>query len=224
MKYVIFDIDGTLTDTTEVDDHCYLKAFKSTFNLDISGYDWESITHVTDWGISEEIFLNEHKRLPTSSELERLQDKFIQLLNEERVKDRSRFKEIEGAVDFLLKLKGRDDCRIGIATGGWERSALLKLKAIGVSGNDIPFSNSNYFKTRESILHHVIQQLIEKHRSEEYTVCYFGDGVWDYHTCLKMGVQFIGIDSNGDGKLSSLGAELVFRNFNESDNIISSLL
>ncbi len=50
MRYVIFDIDGTLTDTKAVDDKCFIKAFDQTFGIDISNQKWEDLQHVTDWG------------------------------------------------------------------------------------------------------------------------------------------------------------------------------
>ncbi len=223
MKYVIFDIDGTLTDTAEVDDRCYISAFKAVFSKDISGYNWESITHVTDWGITEDIFLNEFKRLPTSREMQHLQDNFVELLIKEKDKQISSFREIEGATSFINQLMDRQDYKIGIATGGWKRSARLKLDSIGIEIDKIPFSNSDHFKSRESIVNHVIEQMIPRHHTYEDKVIYFGDGTWDYHTCKKMGVNFIGIDSKGDGKLSTLGVKDVFSNFTDVDNILVAM-
>lgn len=58
MKFVIFDIDGTLTDTKTVDDYCFTIAFNSIFGLDLSNYDWSTLNDVTDWGITEQLVQN----------------------------------------------------------------------------------------------------------------------------------------------------------------------
>ena len=57
MTAIIFDIDGTLSNTTKVDDKCFIKAFKIVFGIDISNQNWSELTNVTDWGITEEIIL-----------------------------------------------------------------------------------------------------------------------------------------------------------------------
>ena len=62
MKFVIFDIDGTLTDTKKVEDKCFMKAFKQAFGIDITSQKWEDLQHVTDWGITEEIIQREWNR------------------------------------------------------------------------------------------------------------------------------------------------------------------
>ena len=38
MKFVIFDIDGTLTDTKKVDDKCFISAFEKTFQIEQRSY------------------------------------------------------------------------------------------------------------------------------------------------------------------------------------------
>lgn len=53
MTAIVFDIDGTLTNTRKVDDKCFIKAFKNTFEIDISNQNWSEFTNVTDWGITE---------------------------------------------------------------------------------------------------------------------------------------------------------------------------
>ncbi|NER85007.1 MAG: hypothetical protein F6K42_36970 [Leptolyngbya sp. SIO1D8] len=55
MIATIFDIDGTLKDTTFIDDKCFIEAFDSIFGIDINNQNWSELKHVTDWGITEEI-------------------------------------------------------------------------------------------------------------------------------------------------------------------------
>ncbi|MEM1326761.1 MAG: HAD family hydrolase [Bacteroidota bacterium] len=186
MRFVIFDIDGTLTDTKEVDDKCFMKAFEDSFNIDIWSQKWETLKEVTDWSITEEIVLSEWNRLPTNSEYESMISNFMSNLREEKAKDQSQFNEIPGAKDFFYRLEKSKQFKVGIATGGWEESALLKLKAIGIAINNVAFSNSSHHKSRAAILKNVIAQLSRKTQSIPKRIIYFGDGEWDYKPCQNL--------------------------------------
>jgi phosphoglycolate phosphatase-like HAD superfamily hydrolase len=190
---LIFDIDGTLTDTKKVDDKCFKNSFKKIFGIDIENQNWEDFMNVTDWGITEEIALRELKRMPTAVEYESMIDTFVGALIHEKKMDGSQFNEIAGAAGFFNSLKQNGYC-LSIATGGWQRSALMKLQAIGLNILKIPFSTSNHRKTREDIVNHVIKLSEESYNAKFGRIIYFGDGVWDFTTSKKLGIDFIGID------------------------------
>jgi len=223
MKYIIFDIDGTLTNTKKVDDKCFIKAFQRTFNIDIENFKWEDLEHVTDWGITEEMFKQENGRVPNKAEYELMMSNFVSILNEERESDKSQFNEVSGAKDFFNSIRKSTNFKLGIATGAWEASAKIKLNAVGIDLEGISFSNSDYHKSREAITQDVIKQINIKTQRSPDQIIYFGDGVWDYKTCKNLGIQFIGIDVAGDGKLSKIGAKTVFHNYNHKEQILTVL-
>lgn len=101
MKYIIFDIDGTLTDTTQVDDKCYMSAFETTFGVNIENTDWGSMKNVTDWGIAEEIVKIKFNRDIKNEELRLLKETFVKALQKELALDKSQFVEIAGAAFFF---------------------------------------------------------------------------------------------------------------------------
>ena len=224
MKFVIFDIDGTLTNTKKVDDKCYLKAFEQTFDMDIRNQKWTDLKNVTDWGITEEIIQREKRRQPYKSEFEVLVSNFVANLQKEKKKDNTQFDEVKGAKKFFNELRKIENFNLGIATGSWEKSAKLKLDAIGIELNGICFSNSDYYKSREAITQHVINQLKIKTQISPEQIIYFGDGEWDFKTCNNLGIKFIGIDIEGDGKLNELGAKTVFRNYLNKEQIIEEIV
>jgi len=209
MKFIIFDIDGTLTDTKKVEDKCFMKAFEKTFKLDITNQKWADLKNVTDWGITEEIIEREFNRKPIQREYDLMISNFVSELKTEREKD------------FFYFLKNNTDYKLGIATGSWEKSAKLKLETIGIDLNNIAFSNSDYHKSREEITKHSIQQLSDQLHQEPSQIIYFGDGVWDFKTCRNLGIEFIGIDIEDDKKLTNLGAKTVFRNYLDVEKIMS---
>lgn len=223
MKYIIFDIDGTLTDTTRVDDLCYIKAFETLFKTSIRDVKWSELKNVTDWGITEELLATKLNRDLKERELIQLKELFIEYLNEAYASDRSQFDEIRGAKYFFSHLVHHADYRVGIATGGWEESALFKLEAIGLEIEDISFSNSNYFKTRGAIVKDVLDKLKEKSITKADEVIYIGDGQWDYQTCKELGIRFVGIDYHDSGVLEQLCAQEVYRDFHDIVHIMNSI-
>jgi len=222
LKYVIFDIDGTLTNTTEVDDKCYMNSFESLFSTNIRDVQWNQIKNVTDWGITEELISTRLNIESSDKETSQLKELFLHNLKEEYKSDKNQFNEITGATEFYKSLKANDEFKIGISTGGWEESANLKLQAIGINPYLVSFSNSNYFKSREEITLDVINQMMSKHTNPG-EIIYFGDGEWDLTTCKKLNIRFIGIDSQNNCKLKNAGALEVYRNFENPGLILNSI-
>ena len=148
---------------------------------------------------------------------------FVANLRTERIKDKLQFSEVEGAKDFFYELKELEEFKLGIATGSWEKSAKLKLETIGIGLDKICFSNSDYHKSRESITKDVIEQLTRKNQKKPEQIIYFGDGEWDFKTCQNLGIEFIGIDIDNDGKLTELGVKNVFTNYLSKEQIMIKL-
>ncbi|WP_273565462.1 HAD family hydrolase [Maribacter halichondriae] len=217
MTGIIFDIDGTLTNTTKVDDKCFINAFKIVFGIDISYQNWSELTNVTDWGITEEIIIKNWNRIPTEIEYEKMISEFVAQLHSESKVNEKQFQEIEGALNFITFLSKKSNISIGIATGGWEQSANLKLKSIGIDAAEFAVGNSNHFKTREGILSKVIQELSDNRKNKIDRIIYFGDGTWDFLTCKKLNIEFIGIDNSKNNKLKKLGQKLYLATLNNTN-------
>ncbi|QTD38046.1 HAD hydrolase-like protein [Polaribacter batillariae] len=224
MVAIIFDIDGTLTDTTKVDDKCFIEAFNNIFGINISNQNWSELTNVTDWGITEEIILNNKNRIPTDVEYEKMISEFFSLLQSEFNADKKQFCEIKGAYNFIKFLLKKSNIKIGIATGGWAKSANLKLKSIGIDSSEFVFFNSNHFKTREDILLNTIRKLNQNTENNIDRIIYFGDGTWDFLTCEKLGIEFIGIDNLENNKLKNLGVKNIYKDFENYEIIYKNLV
>ncbi len=223
MTAIIFDIDGTLTNTTKVDDKCFIQAFKTVFGIDISNQNWSELNNVTDWGITEEIILKNWSRIPTEIEYENMISEFVAQLQSELNANKKQFQEINGALNFINFLRKKSNITIGIATGGWEKSANLKLKSIGIDSAEFAISTSNHFKTREDILSKTIRNLKENWKNKIDRIIYFGDGTWDFLTCEKLNIEFIGIDNSKNNKLKEIGAKTIFSDFDQYELIYKKL-
>jgi phosphoglycolate phosphatase-like HAD superfamily hydrolase len=220
MKLIIFDIDGTLTDTKKVDDICFIDAFDKTFGIDISSMDWSEFTTVTDWGITRDIVFKEQKKELSKADHELMKTNFFEKLIQEKKTNPNLFREVAGAIDFFNLIKNSPKYEVGIATGCWEQSGVFKLNAIGIDASGIAYSNSDRFITRENIVLHTIEQAEENSQQKFSEIVYFGDGIWDYKTCENLGIRFIGIDILKDGKLKDIGTNVVFENFLDNKTIL----
>ena len=125
MKLYIFDIDGTLTDTTAVDDKCFIRTFERFFGTPLATIDFTKFQHVTDWGITEDLFLQTKGRTITPEEMNAFQTAFVQDLREEVSADKQQFAAIKGAAHYIRQLKAKQDIAIALATGAWRASATV---------------------------------------------------------------------------------------------------
>ena len=66
MHLVVFDIDGTLTDTNLVDGQCYWQADSEVLGLSKEQPDWSDFRDVTDLGIAADLCWRHLRRPPTS--------------------------------------------------------------------------------------------------------------------------------------------------------------
>jgi phosphoglycolate phosphatase-like HAD superfamily hydrolase len=194
-KLVIFDIDGTLTDTSGIDASCYVRAFKEEFGIEDIDDSWESYKNVTDSGVFDEIFENTLCRAPTDAETQAFITRFMNLMEESYEKDPSQFKEITGANDVLEMLRDHSEWNVGIATGAWKESALFKLKLGGIKFHGFPLVTGSDERSREAILHTCIDAALRSYNVDEFErIVSVGDGTWDLKTASRMKLAFIGIN------------------------------
>lgn len=218
MNLIVFDIDGTIVDSVQVDDFCFKKSFQRIHDIDISNADWSNFKHVTDSGLAHEIFEAHYGIAPTASEILKLKRYFYRLL-EQRIHE---ITEIKGARKTLLLLMENPEFSIAFATGGWRETALLKLSAIGFELGEITLVSADEHFSRSEITRLAIDNTLSKAGLNEFkTITYVGDGLWDFKTTTELGINFIGIDSHQNNKLMNAGATRVMPNLEDIMQIMS---
>ncbi|MGD8845985.1 MAG: HAD family hydrolase [Desulfobacteraceae bacterium] len=185
MHLVMFDIDGTLVNTTSFEDECYLRAVKKVIPYQINT-DWSSYANATDSGILDEIISEnklDNEKEPIHKEVKRL---FISYIKKQLRKTQAL--EIPGARVFVKLLKNRNDVSLAIATGGWEETAKMKLESAGIDYSNIAFASGSDHKSRAGIM-----KIAEKKCSKEIFVSksYFGDAIWDKEASRDLQYNFI---------------------------------
>jgi phosphoglycolate phosphatase-like HAD superfamily hydrolase len=224
MKLLIFDIDGTLTDTIGVDNECFISAFEDEFQVELTQTDWATFQNVTDAGLFQDLFESNFNKKPTLNEKETFQARFFEYLRLNLVNNPERFNEIRGAKKFIENCLQHYGIKVAFATGGWGTSAKMKLQASGIPYENLPLSCSDRFISRQEILTNAVEQSLRQHSTASFSeVIYFGDGVWDLKTTAELEIRFIGVDAKQDGKLKNLGATQVIKDFSEVESIFELL-
>ncbi len=227
MKFVIFDIDGTLTKTVAIDDLCFGESMMEVFDIDPKLIDWEAVkakTSGTDSAILDEIVHDKFGRFPTKKEREYFRKDFVTRLANAHRRQPNEFAQVPGASEILRNLMNNENNLVGIATGSWSDSAKVKLRAAGVHHNPVLLGSSDIHGQRKDIISDLINKAKSRYGLECFEkIIYVGDGEWDFLSSNMLGIDFVGVDHEGNGKLRSLGASRVVNDYNNFEEFISYL-
>ncbi len=222
MQLVMFDIDGTLTETMKVDEECFVRSFVEVFGFTDIDAEWSHYPHVTDSGIFHAVYASRIGRPPTALDVSRFRRHFIELLA--AASSRTPFAPVAGADRLLSRLARGASHRVSLATGSWRDSARLKMASAGMCFDDHPAASADDALERESIMELSKQRADEWYGGPFAGTVYVGDGVWDARACRAVGIPFIGIGSGARAaRLSSEGAVRVFRDFSEDGLFLETL-
>lgn len=224
MKLAIFDIDGTLTQTSAVDAHCFARAL-TRFGLPSDEAEWYTCPHVSDTGLLRHLYQTQHARDPHEHEETALRDHFVTLLHEQQAQDETLFAEVFGASVMLSQLARKADWLIAVATGCWHASATMKLQAAKLSLLDKPGGFAEDGPARETIVSAALQRATAHYsRSRFEKVVSIGDGVWDVRTAANLGLPFVGIaaDSRAEA-LRQQGAQHIVPDYADCDQFFHYL-
>jgi phosphoglycolate phosphatase-like HAD superfamily hydrolase len=224
MNLVVFDVDGTLTDTNEIDGICFTRALQLEFGTPEISLDWQRYSHSTDAGISTEILTESLGRPPSITDLERAKSRFLTLLKEAHERNPNDFNEIPGARNILGQLRSHVDWKIAIATGCWMESAILKLQNAGIPA-DFPFASCDKLISRDEIISDAITRAKLDYDCRDFSsVVYVGDGIWDVNAARALGIGFIGISPNGKrSRLEKAGARFILNSFQPASAFLKIL-
>ena len=184
MYHVMFDVDGTLVKSYDLDSTLFCESVNEVTGITLSA-NWEQYRHVTDSGILLEVFERyrvSDRKISENNIKKVFLDKLKQSIAIQPIQ------EVPGAKAFLLRLQSMHNVVISIATGGWHESAAIKLKSAGIDIGSIPISSSNEHISRVGIMR-CAQSKISN--GKVYPCAYFGDGGWDKKACEELGFNFV---------------------------------
>lgn len=190
MHLVMFDIDGTLVDSAGFDSRLYVEAVRSVLNVEIDS-DWDAYEHVSDSGIIEEVLREARLDGEPKDLAARVQQHFVDLVRDYLRCSPDAVREIAGAKRLVERLLDVPNVRVGIATGGWEPTALLKLEHVGIGVGRLGFASSSDARARTDIMRLAARRAMGG--AEYLHATYFGDGAWDRRASAELGYDFVAI-------------------------------
>jgi phosphoglycolate phosphatase-like HAD superfamily hydrolase len=199
MNLAIFDVDGTLLSTAGVDKHCFLGALEET--LGVSGIDpvWSHYRDVSDPGLAAEVCVRQLGRSLRADEQQRLQERYLEQLVSAHTRDPSPFRETPGASRALRELTQHPDWALAIATGGWRRVALAKLRLAGLAVDGLPAAYGEDGPDRAGILRAAVERARRHYGVDRFEkVVSIGDAEWDARAAAECGMAFVKVAAESD--------------------------
>jgi phosphoglycolate phosphatase-like HAD superfamily hydrolase len=204
-KLLVFDIDGTLTDSVRIHQQSFLKAL-SDFGIPSESIGLNNFKHHTDHYIFKQLYAQYHPDF-SSDVLVKFEEKLTAYIQEE-----DPIEEIPGASDLLRNLQRDENTCICFATGSLKGPALLKLNALGLDYAFDLLVCSNDFEEREAIVEKAIEQAQLYYKQNRFDrIISIGDGLWDLRTAKTVGLEFIGIGNTHKSRLETEGMKLHFK-------------
>jgi phosphoglycolate phosphatase-like HAD superfamily hydrolase len=236
MNLALFDVDGTLTQTSAVDGACFGRALEEALGLSGFPTDWTRYEHATDSGIADEAFRLCRGRGIDLAATDRARRHFLALLAAEAERDPALFAETPGAASALSRLAAEPGWRVAVATGCWRESALLKLRLAGfpLEGElaGLPLAAAEDHVARTGIMERALARAAEAHRPGTGSsgeapfgrIVYLGDALWDVRACAALGLPFVGVGQGERAeRLRQAGTSHVLPDFTDYGRLRQSL-
>lgn len=217
MKLVIFDIDGTLTKTSQVDDVCFIATLQEHFGTSEFDTTWSNYPHVSDSGILDSLSRQFLRRPPSSDETAAFESRFMTRL---RAQPATQFQAVPGAAEMIALLRRVEGIRLAIATGCWRASAEHKLGQAGIHFDGIPMATASDAMARVEILRNAKSKSVDGEPLKE--TIYFGDAVWDAQATKELGWRMIGIGDQAE-VLRGLGVTEAFADYSAAESVTRAI-
>lgn len=219
---IIFDIDGTLTQTVNVDSEIFARAFlKHLSDIPINP-DWDDYRYSTDSELALEIFERHIGREPTNQEISTIKNTFHAALENLFHQNAKACLPMPGAQTIFSDIEKLGYWDIAIATGCWRDSALIKLNYGGIVHHDRPLANADDHLERTSIILTAVERAKAHYQRQAYQeVIYVGDRMWDHNATAALKIGFVGVGHElADKQLANMIAHID----NYQDMQLTSLL
>lgn len=200
MSVFIFDIDGTLIDSTGLDSELYRQAVQEALGTVQFRADWSEYTDVTDPGILRQILREKGVLDPTKAAEKTAvaRARFGELVASRLAAEPCR--PLPGAIDAMARLTCDPSVRVGLATGGWGHTATMKLRSAGFPTEEIPVFTADHHHQRIGIMRACLSALAPGESESPTRATYIGDGPWDLKASSELDWGFVAVGPRLKGK------------------------
>ena len=134
------------------------------------------------------IILEENEYADISQRIADVKAVFMEGLSN-HTNDQGSFPVIDGALQFVERIRKSADVRVAIAAGCWREAALRKLSTSGFDIEGIRLTSCDDSPSRVESMRAALRMAGGCARE----VTYFGDGEWDQRACKELGWQFVAV-------------------------------
>ena len=224
MNLVMFDMDGTLTDSFALDANCYVLAIEQALGLTSVVTDWESYVHASSSYCLEQIVRTARGHAPTAAESRAVQQRMIELMDELHVHRGRGTGEIPGAAACVEALQAAGYA-VAIASGDWEATARHKLTTARIPFESLPAAFCEASHVRTEIMRASLARASARHGGIAFErIVYIGDGTWDVKACREIRWPLVGIGQGAHAnRLRTLGTSHVLPDFTDRAAFLRAL-
>ena len=222
-RLVIFDVDGTLCDTCDVDDVGFCAVAAEMLGAPVPPSSWKAAPDITDAGILAWLWHRHRGRGPTPEEREAFVAGFESVLARELRRASGRSLAMAGAAQLLGRLAATG-WNFAFATGGWGRTARLKLRTAGLPVEPL-LASSDDSPDRAEIFRLAGDRAAARSGAPHARSVLVGDGIWDVRVAAHLGWPLLGI-ARGERaqRLREEGASAVVPDFQDLNAVLGLLL
>ena len=189
----IFDVDGTLVESSGFDDELYVSAIREVLGDVNLRENWSTYRHVTVTGILRQIM--EENKIQEVTRMHEVRARFGELVSK-YLQDGGECLPVAGATDLLNRHLNKNLGEVGLATGDWGHTAEMKLMHAGFNLKDLVLTSGDDSEERVTIM----QKCIDTLGGSSRRVVYVGDAEWDVQATQELGWHFIGVGKRLKGK------------------------
>lgn len=204
---IVFDIDGTLTDTVDIHQNAFQK---SLHLIGVERFDdsFGIYKHHTDSYIAKVIFEYNTNKPFDKSTLDLFEEHlYAQIIPDEII-------EIGGAKQIIKDIENKTNFGFCFATGSLLKPAILKLDKAGIDFDPMQIVASNEMEEREEIIKKAIDNARSFYKVEKFDrIISFGDGIWDLRAAQNLSLEFIGIGNKHKETLTENGMKKHYPDF-----------
>ena len=224
MNLVMFDMDGTLTDSFALDENCYVLAIEQALGLTSVVTEWESYVHASSSYCLEEIVRRARGHAPTAAESRAEQERMIALMDDLHRRHGRGTGEIPGAAACVEALQAAGYA-VAIASGDWEATARHKLTTARIPFESLPAAFCEASHVRTEIMRASLARATAHHGGAGFArVVYIGDAAWDVRACREIGWPLVGIGRGAHAaRMRLLGASHVLPDYTDHAAFLHAL-
>ena len=196
MIATIFDIDGTLVESSDFDGEFYTSAVMEVLGHVNIHDDWNAYSKVTQTGVLLQIM--EENNIRDNGHVKEVRMRFGHMIRN-YLETGGKCPPKAGSIGFMEGLEKSHDIRVGFATGGWGHTARLKLIHAGFDHEEKVLISCDDADERVEIMSKCLSRLGDSIDR----VVYLGDAEWDLRATSRLGWNFIGIGPRLKGRCDS---------------------